>query len=426
MPTVRPRSRALARAVLLTILALGAPLDAARSSARADVTPELQKGINAAIEKGTKWLKSQRSGDGMFGGLFLNNVERHQIGLGSLCGLALLATGELKNDPGMLQTLAALKKQDALEINTRTTYGSACLIMFITEMFRPEMKPDKDAGHYAKPKAKEPCGLPKEMAEWVQELATFLAEKQLDDGLWRYPYSPPGDLSNTQYALLGLRAARDCGARIPASVFLKVLERVLAAQMTDGLKHARVIAGGNKPGERDYSVGNDKARGFGYLAAPGGVGDIITGAMTTAGIATLAICRDALLKPERFSTYTDELDRKVQTAVQDGFAWLDLNWAVDRNPPASAPAWHHYYLYGLERACVFGGRDRIGKHDWYAEGAAVLVAKQQANGKWSTGAIGAKELDPSDICDTAFALLFLKRATRPLSPVPVPVVTTGG
>ena len=106
MPTVRPRSRALVRTVLLTIVALGAPLGAslgaARSSAVADVTPELQKAINAAIEKGTKWLKSQRSADGMFGGLFLNNVERHQIGLGSLCGLALLAAGESKNDPGML------------------------------------------------------------------------------------------------------------------------------------------------------------------------------------------------------------------------------------------------------------------------------------------------------------------------------------
>ena len=145
--------------------------------------------------------------------------------------------------------------------------------------------------------------------------------------------------------------------------------------------------------------------------------------MTTAGIAVLAICRDALLKPQRYAGFTEELERKVRRSVQDGFAWLDLNFAVNCNPPPGAPAWHYYYLYGLERACAVGGRDMIGKHDWYVEGSKYLVAEQKKEGRWSTGALGAKEVPPDDLLDTEWALLFLKKATFPT--IPMPVVTGG-
>ena len=150
------------------------------------------------------------------------------------------------------------------------------------------------------------------------------------------------------------------------------------------------------------------------------------GSMTTAGIAALAICNDALLKPERWGGYTDDLERKARRSVQDGFAWLDKNWAVDKNPPAGAPAWHYYYLYGLERACAFAGRDAVGPHDWYVEGAKYLLGQQKADGRWSTGSLGSDgQIGASDLCDTAWALLFLKKATKPTVPMPAPVVTGG-
>jgi len=148
--------------------------------------------------------------------------------------------------------------------------------------------------------------------------------------------------------------------------------------------------------------------------------------MTTAAIAVLAIANDALVKPERFSGYSEDVERNVRRSVADGFAWIDRNWAVDKNPPAGAPAWHYYYLYGLERACAFTARELIAKHDWYAEGATYLVSKQQADGRWATGVLGGNEIAPSDLADTAWALLFLKRATRPTVPIQPPVVTEGG
>ena len=424
LPPRRPRPRPRARASLLgAFLCLVTVLGACPPSSRAAVTPEQQKQINAAIEKGAKWLKAQRKADGLFGGVIVNDREDYQIGLSALCGLALLASGESKKDAGMLKTLDACKAQDAIRAGSgvRTTYDTGVLLMFITEMFRPEMKDEKKERYATKPK-KDPCNLPKDMASWVQDLAGWLVSVQLEEGWWRYPIAPPGDLSNTQYALLGLRAARDCGATVPASCFMRAIDGTLAAQEQDGPKLKRIIKGSGKPGETDYAVeGGDRARGWPYQHGAGG----ITGSMTTAAIGTLAISRDALLRPERFSAYSDELDRKVKRSVQDGFAWLDRNWSVEFNPPRGGPNWHYYYLYGLERACVYGDREHVGNHDWYAEGAMYLVGHQLPDGHWSSGATGVKEGGPSDLCDTAWALLFLKKATRPVIPVPAPVVTGG-
>lgn len=391
--------------------------------AAAEPSPELQKKINAAIDRGAAWLRKQQGGDGSFGAVAYSGQPFYQLGLAALCGLALLAAGDDRNDPWMVKTLEYLKARDASEAGSaRTTYGAGVLLMFLTEYYRPKQKPSSDP-RYAKPKGKDPCGLPKEVLAWVQDLANYLVSVQLESGWWRYPHSPPGDLSNTQYALLGLRAARDCGADVPQSKFLLALEKTLATQEADGPKVRRTIPP-SKPGETEYAVDSgDRARGWAYQ---GGTGELVTGSITTAAIAVLAICRDALTKPSKFGGYGDDLDRKVGRSVQDGFAWLDKHFAVEFNPPRGAPAWHYYYLYGLERACAYAGREHVGKHDWYVEGAEYLVGKQQADGRWSTGAIGANEISPSDLCDTAWALLFLKKASRPTVPIPAPVVTSGG
>jgi hypothetical protein len=415
--------RASIAAALLLLTAVAAPRAPAAS---AEPTPELQKQINEAIDRGQVWLRSQQKPDGSFQPLTVMGQAAYQVGVTALMGLALIAAGEPKKGPVLQKALAYLKETDLKRdgpSGARSTYGTGVLIMFLTEMYRPEEKPEEKAGRYAKAKVKDPCKLPPEIAAWIQELASWLVDVQMQDGWWRYPHTPPSDLSNTQYALLGLRAARDCGAAVQQSAFLRALQRTLDTQQKDGPAHKRIIPA-TKPGETEYAVGGDKARGWNYQAIDG---QFVSGSMTTAAIAVLAIARDACNKPERFSGYSDELDRKVQRSVQDGFAWLDKHFAVDKNPPAGAPAWHYDYLYGLERACVYAGRDKIGRHDWYVEGATYLVSKQQKDGRWTTGVLGAGgEISPSDLADTAWALLFLERATRPTIPIPAPVVTEGG
>ncbi len=90
--------------------------------------------------------------------------------------------------------------------------------------------------------------------------------------------------------------------------------------------------------------------------------------------------------------------------------------------------WHYYYLYGLERTGSKTGVRWIGKNDWYREGALHLLQAQEASGGWKSAAGAGKPADEteSEVTQTCFALLFLKRATRkPVIPVAPPVITGG-
>jgi len=56
------------------------------------------------------------------------------------------------------------------------------------------------------------------------------------------------------------------------------------------------------------------------------------------------------------------------------------------------------------------GTDWIGKHNWYRDGAEFFLKAQRGDGSWA-GEGGTA------VWDTCFAILFLRRATRPLEDV---------
>ncbi len=99
--------------------------------------------------------------------------------------------------------------------------------------------------------------------------------------------------------------------------------------------------------------------------------------------------------------YMLKKDWKKDTTAKNGLAWLSAHYDIDSNPGKGAH-WLYYYLYGLERVGVLYGTEKIGSHDWYQEGAKFLLDKQGANGAWNAE------------WDTCFAILFLKKATKPL------------
>jgi len=69
----------------------------------------------------------------------------------------------------------------------------------------------------------------------------------------------------------------------------------------------------------------------------------------------------------------------------------------------AADAWGDlYYLWSLERVATAYDLKTIGKRDWYAWGAPIILAGQEADGSW-------REAFPA-VPDTSFALLFLRRA----------------
>ena len=398
----------------------------------------LKKAIDEAIRKGAVFLRAQQARDGRIGEVMHEGKGHYQIGATALAGLALLAAGDkaavrkrkeidaqYEKRKGVVdKAMAYCRKQDVWMRggNAASTYDTGTLLMFLGEYHNPQFDKKgrrKGAGKGKKQKP-NPCGLPEEARRGAKKMVRWLLSKQTDKGGWGYPMYRE-DMSNTQYALLGLRAARDCGCLNEDHAFLRVIERVLGTQEKEGPKVLRTI-GGESKGDSLYKIdSDDRARGWGYM--PDQKPRMATGSMTTAGIACLAICHDALTRPERSALYESVKENHVRRGIQDGFAWLDLNFTVRSNPPARAPAWHYYYLYGLERAAMLAGRARIGRYDWYLEGAKYLVAAQKEDGHWSTGVLGGKAYAASEVLDTAWAILFLKKATKPVKPIPGPVVT---
>ena len=181
-----------------------------------------------------------------------------------------------------------------------------------------------------------------------------------------------GDHSNSQFAALGLRACHDAGIILPKEVIQK------AAQAWRDLQCG-------VPGKGEGLKA--EPRGWNY----GPKGNPPYGSMTAGGVAALCIL-----------DHLQDVNWRKDDAVNAGLNWLRDSFSVTENPGCHGQHLY-YYLYALERACTLFMIDKLGKVDWYAEGARQLLATQLGDGSW--------EKNPVDTCH---AVLFLCRATRPL------------
>jgi hypothetical protein len=249
--------------------------------------------------------------------------------------------------------------------------------------------------------------------KWIERLVRQLAGWWRDGG-WRYrddsdpPFGVMRDMHNTQFAMMGLAAAHRAGVEVDREIVLGTVAWVLGEQERSGPRHERWQPPAGE-GRATPAIFDD-ARGWAYArGSPHDDEPIATGVMTTAGIVVLALGRRMLedLDPKRLKTLEPGLDR----AIRDGVAWLDLHWDATRNPPGKTVAGKTRYrllwLYGVERVGDLLGVHLIGAHDWYREGAEVLLQDQKGDGRWEDRTTHA----PHDLLNTCFALLFLDRAT---------------
>jgi hypothetical protein len=266
----------------------------------------------------------------------------------------------------------------------------------------PKYKEQRTTERYKKPPASP---LKREHWTWITELAKRLISFQSEAGGWRYypnDFHSGGseDVSSTQFALLALSTASRLGYDVDERVFRKARAYLLAVQDKTGPVVPRAIHVPGAPADA-----TDRARGFSYIrgakAAPHW--RATNGGMTAAGVASLLLVKQELGGDE-------ELDR----AVLDGFGWLGRYFTVRVNPgraPFLGGSYHYTYLYALERCGDLAGREVIGERSWYAEGARFLLARQREDGAFADPTC----MNPKDVLGTAFALLFLKRASRPVS-----------
>lgn len=335
--------------------------------ARADVTAE---DVRDAIARATRYLKSQQTVRGGW-------LERagQPGGVSALCTLALLEAGEPVDSPAVEKALAYLRALG----EPRATYTTALQTMVFCTA-----SPDTDR-------------------LLIRRNAQWLADHQIPSGpragAWTYfsQVSPRtrGDNSNSQFALLGLHEAAEAGVEIDPEVWKRSYEYWQSCQYDFGPWGY-------------YKAINEEPK-----APP-------TGSMTCAGIAALMICQNALSDGDakvvgdavRCCGQQEENDRLAL-----GLDWLGSKFTVNNNPGPSSGvgdisrAGLLYYLYGVERVGRLTGRRFIGGHDWYREGAAMLIeAQDKLSGYWK--GLGHGEENP--LIATSLALLFLSKGRRPV------------
>ena len=302
--------------------------------ARSKVEAELQLRINEAISRGVDSLLRQQEIDGSW----KDQAHGYRNGQTALCLYTLLKCDVQKDHPTIRRAVEFLRAEAPVR-----TYSAALQLMALCALDAEEHR------------------------EWIAEVAEELESWQR--GGFGYPDAVP-DLSNTQYAAMGLRAAANEGHKVNRKSWERLVKWTLALQQVGELG------------------------GFRYH----GEHELTTGSMTSAGLSVLAICMEQLPRP----------DRALEPALERGARWLTKHFEIARNPhrdyatdgPAEEPGHEsYYYVYGLERVGALLGASHFGQHDWYREGATWLLEKQDEVGRWGNQS------------DTCFALLFLARAT---------------
>ena len=217
-----------------------------------------------------------------------------------------------------------------------------------------------------------------------------------DGGGFHYSRNPKSwDLSNTQYAALGLRAAKALGVTIERSVWARMAKQVGDLQDNYG----------------GFPYGNRDLQGAASYAS-----------MTAAGIAVLAICRQALGEES-------QQDPTLLKQIGRGWLWLDRNKAC---LGSTDERWSYYFHYGLERAAILCDVEKVGGADWYAQGAQMFVRDQLPGGGWAAVGDGGLTLGPPQGArrglrtpvSTAFAVLFLRRKFQKVAGPITPHIVT--
>jgi hypothetical protein len=217
----------------------------------------------------------------------------------------------------------------------------------------------------------------------LEAVRSRLGQGILRNGQWTYGClsdtepgrASYGDNSNTQYGALGLRAVRKAGVEVPRTVW----ERAAANW-----------------------IETVKSSGWGYRTD----GKHRRFSMTAAGIGSLAICMEGL-----HGNRAGERIR-AEPVIVDALEYLGKMLMT-----YGYKGQNTYVFYGVERACRLTGTERFRSlnrsFDWYREGAEMLISGQESNGSWG-GARTKKAGVVADYgapVDTAFAILFLEKAT---------------
>lgn len=246
-------------------------------------------------------------------------------------------------------------------------------------------------------------------------LLTSLMERQKDHGGWGYDrdqdFKKTGDTSQTQYAALALWQAHQAGLRVPADEARKLIEWLCRTQSPEGAwGYQGLVAEGYELRQQGAPTRTMGAAALASLMIGADLhGLLAPGALSVAGdlSAEGGDLPDAVKRVRQRVAGVPSLPPegidwvRVADALRMGEGWMDDNMKP------TPRRYSYYYLYAIERFNSFR-EVRVGKFEdepkWYNEGYEYIESSQASPGVWNA-TCGAQP-------DTAFAVLFLLRATQ--------------
>ncbi|MFH0946035.1 MAG: prenyltransferase/squalene oxidase repeat-containing protein [Planctomycetota bacterium] len=350
-------------------------------------TLDLRDRVNQAIFQGVSCLRAQE--DQLEAGLF---EPEYPGGATCLAYYTLLMCGVSPDDPFALrleQQVVAISREVShtytlslallgLMSGNREDHG-ATIALLIARLEAGQFRQENGgAWGYTLPAG--------HTGETGRQRRHAVAHWAAPDGWW--------DNSNSQYAILALRAAVDFGYAVDPKVFERAAEHFLEEQKSNG--------------------------GFGYSSTHRPQPYI---SMTAGAAGSLAMCADLVAA----GASGRSLAHRIRLRLGRAERWLGHHLSF---PCADSP-WPYYAAYSVERFGHYAQLDSCGQLDWYREGAEWLIAVQAEDGSWSSarslpraraGAARGERARKNrvrpqalpaggSLVDTCFALLFLRRSS---------------
>jgi hypothetical protein len=373
----RAVGRPFALCVGLALVSAPTPVAAQPAPKAGNADGELVNKVKDGIDKGVKFLKNTAAkNNGHWEGVLLKNLADMDGGTTALAVLALLNSGEKVDDPTVKGGLDYLRK-----ITPTKTYVVALQTMALSEA-QVLSRDKKDLPLIAR------------NVEWFETTALRGGGKLQG---WSYPGNTIADNSNTQYAMLGLYAAKVAGAKVDDALWKEIQEYYTRTQKDDR-QNARA--------------------GYWLYHNAGGEGPSFT--MTVGGACGLLIANMGLDKSEQELNPATGVAAKCgvyadNTALAKGLAYIGANFNFEQGKS------YFYNYYGIERLGRLSGQRFIGRMDWYREGCERLVGSprhqglQGLDGSFTYAGANAPGIDSGyPVITTSFALLYLSKGRTPV------------
>ena len=332
--------------------------------------------IDKAVERGAEYLISMQSDDGSW--------RTHKLGKAANTVMCMLGLAYAEYDPRSEAITKGLKALMSADLTTESyeSYLTAFRLQALAKWYKNK-------------------GVDREMKDliWKRINADVkrIIDGQTDDGGWGYKMigGPRfADFSNVQICMLGLGEAIKVGVEIPRRPLEKAQLLYVTGQLKDGGWHYGRQVKNAWPWTTDQAMPT-------------------YGSMTAAGVASLYITRDYLYRgmgcPCRGGR-SNYRRNKVDLAIEKGLKWLGERYTPKKNPKSTH--FRDYWLYSCERVGLASGIKYFGAHNWYAEGARVFLAGQEARGSWGHRIYDGHWSGGST--GTAWAILFLVKGRAPI------------